>query len=258
MAAELPGTEDESSARAIVQEAVAALSGARDDIPAGFVTQLFGHAVPEDLVRFGAVDVATLAERTWDFLAERQPGAPKIRCETVALTESGPLTSISVIEIVNDDMPFLFDSVMGELAVRRLPVRLVAHPVFGVRRDGGRLVALGARDMADSVPESVIHIHLDAIDETAARAILVAALDGVLTQVRLAVTDWQPMLRRLSSVVSELKNNPPPLPVGEIAEAIQFLQWLQADNFTFLGMRDYRFDGQQLVPDFDSGLGIMR
>ena len=58
--------------------------------------------------------------------------------------------------------------------------------------------------------------------------------------------------------IAELKANPPPLPVDEIAEAIQFLQWLLTDNFTFLGVRDYNVDGQSLQPDFDSALGIMR
>ena len=258
MSAELSASEDESLAHAIVADAGAALSKANGDIPADFVARLFGRAVPEDLVRYGAADLAALAQGAWNFLAERPPGMPKIRCETMALTDSGPLKAISVIEIVNDDMPFLFDSVMGELADRRLPPRLVVHPVFGVRRDGGQLIALGARDMADSARESVIHIHLDAIGEASACTELVGALDNVLAQVRLAVTDWKPMLERVAAIVSELKNNPPPLPVGEIAEAVQFLQWLEGDNFTFLGMRDYHFDGERLVPDFDSGLGIMR
>ncbi len=61
-----------------------------------------------------------------------------------------------------------------------------------------------------------------------------------------------------TAVVAELKTNPPPLPVDEIAEAIQFLQWLLADNFTFLGLRDYAVDGAALKPEFDSSLGIMR
>ena len=55
--------------------------------------------------------------------------------------------------------------------------------------------------------------------------------------------DWRAMLERVTASVDELKTNPPPLPVDEIAEAIQFLQWLLADNFTFLGVRDYAFDG---------------
>ena len=59
----------------------------------------------------------------------------------------------------------------------------------------------------------------------------------------LAVQDWRPMLGRVDEVIADLKTNPPPLPVDEIAEAIQFLEWLAADNFTFLGVRDYALDG---------------
>ena len=66
------------------------------------------------------------------------------------------------------------------------------------------------------------------------------------------------MLERANSIVADLKTNPPPLPVDEIAEAIQFLQWLLADNFTFLGVRNYTFDGNALQADFDNALGIMR
>ena len=58
------------------------------------------------------------------------------------------------------------------------------------------------------------------------------------------------MRDRVTPIVAELKTTPPPLPVDEIAEAIQFLQWLLADNFTFLGVRDYRLDGQMLEPGF--------
>ena len=155
-------------------------------------------------------------------------------------------------------MPFLFDSVIGELSDRKLAVRLVAHPVFGVTRQGAKLIALGAPDAAGSKRESFIHIHIDPIEEAAARADLVRGLQAVLEEVRLAVQDWRPMIERVNAVIAELKTNPPPLPVDEIAEAIQFLQWLSADNFTFLGLRDYTFDGHALKPDFDSALGIMR
>ena len=192
------------------------------------------------------------------FCKDRPPGAPKIRCETVTLKESGGRKSVSVIEIVNDDMPFLVDSVMGELAERRLTVQLVAHPVFGVQRDGAKLLALGAADAAGNARESFIHIHLEPIADEAVRAGVVRALGEVLGEVRLAVQDWRAMLERANSIVADLKTNPPPLPVDEIAEAIQFLQWLLADNFTFLGVRNYTFDGNALKPDFDDALGIMR
>src|SRR5262252_8425586 len=257
MAVELPASDEEKAACNVIELAGAALARRRRDIPGTFVAQLLGRCVPEDVVRYGADDIVALAERAYDFQSDRTPGTPKIRCETVPLTASGGRKAISVIEIVNDDMPFLVDSVMGELAERRLDVCLVAHPMFAVKRDNSKLVALGAPD-AQSKRESFIHIHLASVIDDAAREEVVRALEVVLGEVRVAVHDWKTMRERVDAIISELKSNPPPLRVDEIAEAIQFLQWLLADNFTFLGLRDYRVDGQALEPDFQSALGIMR
>jgi glutamate dehydrogenase len=257
MAVEHPGSAEETTAREVIDEAGRLLAARRPDIPATFVVQLYGHAIPEDLIAYIATDFANLAERAWDFLAERAPGTMKIRCDTLQLKGSEH-QAISIIEIANDDMPFLVDSVMGELADRRLDIRLVVHPVFGVRRQQGRLVSFDHAGVPDSARESFIQVHVDAIAGEAACGEIVNTLRSVLTEVRLAVSDWRAMLDRINGTVDDLKTNPPPLPVDEIAEAIQFLQWLLADHFTFLGVRDYHFDGHELVADHDSALGIMR
>ena len=93
--------------------------------------------------------------------------------------------------------------------------------------------------------ESFIHIHVERIDDDARRAEIVQSLEQVLAEVRLAVQDWRPMLSRVDDVITELKSNPPPVPVDDIAEAIQFLEWLAADNFTLLGVRDYALHRQE-------------
>ena len=67
----------------------------------------------------------------------------------------------------------------------------------------------------------------------------------MLADVRVCVQDWRPMLSRVGEVIADIKNNPPPLPVEEIAEATQFLEWLVANNFTFLGVREYRLTGDE-------------
>ena len=255
---ERPVNEQEAAARAIVHQAGLALLARRGDIPKAFFVRLFAHAAPDDVLQYGSEDIAALAERAYDYVKQRQPGDSKIRCETVPLNDSGERKAVTVIEVNNDDMPFLVDSVIGEIADRKLDVRLVSHPVFGVQRKGGELISVGAPNAANALRESFIQIHVEPIDDSAVRADLVAALEGVLGEVRLAVQDWRPMLDHVNKIVDDLKTNPPPLPVDEIAEAIQFLQWLLADNFTFLGVRDYNVDGQTLEADFDSGLGIMR
>src|ERR1041385_8420065 len=182
MAVERHCSEEEGLAHTAIAQAQAALKERRTDIPPDFVAQLFGQAVPEDVVRYAA-DLAALAERAFDFLAKRTLGSPKVFCDTLAL--QGSRQTITVVEVVNDDMPFLLDSVMGELAARKLAVRLVAHPVLRVKRHGGALVGLGD----DGVRESFIHIHLDAIEDAAARADLQRGLEAVLGEVRLAVQD---------------------------------------------------------------------
>jgi glutamate dehydrogenase len=50
-------------------------------------------------------------------------------------TKGGKAKNLTVIEIVNDNMPFLVDSVMDELQDSKLEVHLVLHPIFIVERD---------------------------------------------------------------------------------------------------------------------------
>ncbi len=258
MAGELPDIEEEGLAHDTMAQAGQMLHGRRQDIPAAFVTQLYGRTVPEDVVRYDPVELAALAERAFDFLRTRAPGEPKIRCETVRLHESGERKLVTVVEAVNDDMPFLVDSVMGELGETKHEIRLAAHPVLRVRREGGQLADIAGADASQHTRESFIHVHIETITDPAACAEIEKALAAVLMEVRLAVQDWRPMLERVNAIIADLKTNPPPLPVDEIAEAVQFLQWLAADNFTFLGVRNYIVDGNELRPDYDSALGIMR
>src|SRR3974390_612601 len=221
MAVEFTAGEDENAARRCIEQAGSRLANVRADIPADFVARLYSRVVPEDVVRYGAADLADLAKQAFDFLEQRTPGAPKIRCETVALKASGESQAVTVIEIVNDDMPFLLDSVMGELADRGVEVRLVAHPVIGVQRDGNKLTMLGTAEAMTDRKSTFIHIHCAPIPDAALRGAIIGELQKVLGEVRLAVQDWQAMRERVTAIVTELKDNPPPLPVDEIGGASQ-------------------------------------
>jgi len=256
--ADRPASEERAARTRIAAAAKLLNEGAPQD----FVSSLFGNAAPEDLVAYTPDELASLAVEAYAFLARRKPGSAKIRIDHPKGSRDC-LDAISVIEIVNDDMPFLVDSVMGELTERGLVVRLVVHPILAVERDkSGKLSASPqvARRKDGEVRESFIHVHVARIEDAARRAAIVQALENVLTQVRLCVQDWKPMLGRIGDMIKELKANPPPVPVDDIAEAIQFLEWLEADNFTLFGVRDYVFagKGRDLVPATASGLGILR
>ena len=260
--AALLGSEDERSAQALTAAANRLIGNGGAALP-GFVGLLFARTAPEDLIGYTPDELVTLACDASEFLATRRRGEPKIRFESPSAAAGKRLSSISVIEVVNDDMPFLVDSVMGELNEHGLDIRLVAHPTFGVTRDSqGQLTRLIAEAPAgDGVfRESFIHIHVERIEDAIRRTEIVQALERVAADVRMCVQDWRAMLARVGEVIADLKANPPPLLVNDIAEAIQLLQWLVGNNFTFLGVREYAFTGKarELEPRFETGLGLLR
>jgi glutamate dehydrogenase len=233
----LPAADGDRTRSALIGAAAAALAGRNRDVPPDFVAELFGHAVPEDFARYRPEELVGIAEQSWALLQERKSGAPKIRFEPAAAKPG-----VAVLEMINDDMPFLVDSIVGEISERDLDIRLLVHPVFTVERsETGKLNAFRGAHKGNGRRESFIHIHVDDDGDDAARADLVRTLADILAEVRVCVQDWRPMLARLSEVTAELRAAPPPLPADEIAEAIEFLQWIATDNFTLPRARDYAY-----------------
>ena len=69
----------------------------------------------------------------------------------------------------------------------------------------------------------------------------VEGLERVYADVAVAVATGSPMRARVADAsrpTAAIRRRSPP---DEIAEAIAFLDWMVADNFTFLGVREYRF-----------------
>jgi glutamate dehydrogenase len=251
-----PRAAQENATQSLIGAATAILAARRPDIPGNFLADLLAQALPDDLQHYAADELAGLTEQAWSFLQARDPGAAKI-----GFTPAASPRGEAILQIVNDDMPFLVDSVLGELGERGLDIRLLAHPVFTVERDqAGKLSAFKGARKSQGHRESYIHILAGGAENESERADIVRDLHQILSEVAVCVRDWRPMLARVGEVVAELQANPPPLAADEIAEAIQFLQWLAADNFTLLGARDYAYDerARELTPKLETGLGLLR
>ncbi|QIG94399.1 NAD-glutamate dehydrogenase [Bradyrhizobium sp. 6(2017)] len=230
--------------------------------PRSFAELLFGYTNVEDLANHDALSLAFLAEQAWEHVQQRTAGSADIRVVNPMMPDG---REISVLEILNDNMPFLFDSTTAELAEQGIEVTLVAHPILAVERDDqGKLLRFHGETLpegAKGTRESLIHLHITRLDADADRQKLIDGLTRSLSDVRACVTDWRAMRDRVEDAIKTFSSNPPPLPIDEVAEANQFLQWLCADNFTFLGVREYRFS-----PDGDAsddittgkGLGVLR
>jgi glutamate dehydrogenase len=221
-----------------------------------FIAQFYEHVPPADVAERTPRNLYGAALSLWQFGERRRVGQAKIRVYNPDPVADGWSSPHTIVEIVNDDMPFLVDSVTGAINASNRVVHLIIHPILTVaRRTDGRLGDI----LAPGVPgtrESWIQIEITSEADPADLAWLTQTLSSVLADVRSAVTDWQPMRQVLREIVTDLSAQPSPVPAAELAEAQDFLRWLDDDNFTFLGYREYPFD-RAAKPEHGP-LGILR
>src|SRR5262249_51357072 len=121
---------------------------------------------------------------------------------------------------------------------------------------------LFSADQPSDPAHRVSHIQLHLAPLTGAQAEeLIERVQTVLEQTHLTVSDWKPMLTRLDTVISELSAYEAGRRKADRDEALAFLSWLRAGNFTFLGMREYIYSGKgvdaKVERDRGAGLGIL-
>lgn len=228
-----------------------------------FARQYYARAAPEDLLAEDPEDLYGAVLSHWNFSRRRRPGATDIRVFNPSYDEYGWRSTHTVVEIVNDDMPFLVDSVTMELNRHGLAVHRIFHPVLRVQRDSsGQLLDIVPNEAADGLHESFMHVEVDQRTDPAFLERLRQNLGRVLNDVRIAVADWQAMRRQMQAVVAELDPQRLPQSAEEVADCRAFLDWIAENHFTLLGYRNYDLVEQNgevvlsTVPH--SGLGILR
>ncbi|MDX6752311.1 NAD-glutamate dehydrogenase [Geminicoccaceae bacterium 1502E] len=249
---------------------VVRLVGAR--LPAGpgelvgrFVRRYLRDVAPEDLLDRQALDLYGAVLAHFRAGEQRRDGATKVRAYNPDLEQHGWQSTHTIVEIVNDDMPFLVDSVSMELSRHGLGIHLIIHPIMTVRRDArGRLEDVaGERRAADDgwQAESFMHFEIDRQSDEALLARLEGDLTRVLGDVRRAVEDWPEMRRRLDEAIAEWASSAPP-ELRRDGEVEAFLRWLAEDHFTFLGAAGYVLEDGAEAPRLrqtaGSALGILR
>jgi len=222
-----------------------------------FASAFYRRLTEEELPSHDAQGWAALAHDLLGFAARRKRGTALVRLFNPAKATHGWESPHTVLQIVNDDMPFLVDSVSMALADMGIGVHVLGHPIIQIGRDrAGRLTGVGEGDA-----ESVMHLEIDRqTAEDMAR--IEARLREVLADVRAIVADWDAMRERMRVVAADLGDAPLPVSDEERAEARAFLDWAADDHFTFFGYREYalRRKGREelLVPVEGSGLGLLR
>ena len=228
-----------------------------------FVVRYFRQVDPEELAERHLADLYGAALSHWNFARKREPGRAKVRAFNPTIEEHGWQSTHTVIEIVNDDMPFLVDTVTMEVNRHGLTLHLIMHPLLAAtRKADGTLSGLAAESESPSRRESFIHVEVDRITEQERLDDLAADVARVLGDVRMAFEDWQKMQDQVEAILADIERNPPPIAADELAESNAFLRWLADSHFTFLGYRRHDLvsiegtDALKIIAG--SSLGILR
>ena len=154
--------------------------------------------------------------------ADRTLGRSSMAIESVS--DERRLTRIA---IVNDDMPFLVDSVAASIAALGLSIDRLVHPVIPVERDKkGLLTGIPDGDPEDAYWESMIYIEAARVDAKTRRQ-LQESLKETLADVRAAVTDWADVQEAMSADAARIRESD--------EEGAELLEWLNSGMLTQLG-----------------------
>ncbi|CAG9172644.1 NAD-specific glutamate dehydrogenase [Cupriavidus laharis] len=248
------------------------LAFARERLPAaGFdllepiLRHYYDQTDSDDLIHREVADMYGAVMAHWQTAQKFVSGAARIRVYNPSLEEHGWHSDHTVVEIVNNDMPFLVDSVTMEINRLGLALHSAIHPVFRVWRGakGGieKIELGGAGGDAESHLESFIHFEVDRTGEPARLEALRSGIARVLGDVRAAVEDWQRMRDITEATIGNMAQAPD-ANSADSTEGRAVLQWMLDNHFTFLGQRDYQLISQDQryflrgIPD--TGCGILR
>jgi glutamate dehydrogenase len=202
---------------------------------------------PEEVPGITARDLAGLLLDFWRFGAAAHGETPTARLIRAKGADGRDLKS-DLLEIIQPDAPFLVDSVMGEIGEWGAEVKAMFHPIIG----------------EGETRRSMIQVWLSPVGEER-RAGLIENVLAALADVRAAVADFPAMLALMARSIAELAKAAPG-GAEAVAEEVEFLRWMDAGHFVFLGARIYEYprtpDGgyaaEEPLYQPEGSLGVLR
>ena len=201
-----------------------------------FIRQYFGSTSPQDLEKIGVIDLYGAMICHWRFLNHRAVGETKVHVYNPQFEQYGWQSTHTVIEIIQDDMPFLLDSVRMELNRRGLTAHMILHlgNLHIERNSSGEITQIfdKNKESSQSTAEAPLFFEIDKQSDANTLIEIKDSIESVLQDVKDSVSDWGNMCDKMNHIIEEL----PSYSNGdEIGEQIAFLKWLCENNFTFLG-----------------------
>lgn len=230
-----------------------------------FAKSLYSNMSKEDLAHRNDSDLYGAALSLWNSLEKNTSDDAVVRVFNPEVAKDGWQSSHTIVEIIAKDMPFLVDSVRMAMSRENIASHLLLHSPLKIQRDKNAKISAVSNLKAEqesSSTKTVFFIEIDRQTDSSVIDSFKKELESVLSDVSTAVEDWQPIRKKLIAVSKELPKRNHNNNASEVAETVEFLDWLVKDNFTLMGYRQYDLSpvqgDYQLKGKIEGSLGLMK
>jgi len=230
-----------------------------------FAEQLFTSLFLDEFKGRRVTDILGLIISAWKFVSNFDGKHAKVEVFNPNLEVSGWQSSHTVLMVLQKSVPFIVDSVRMELSAREIKTHSIQYSTIRCNRDkkGGVTEFVVKNDMLQKEEETLVFIEVDKHSDKTALTRLRKSIVSIMDDVTITVNDYEEMLshtiessKQLSTTKSKVINS------SDMAEGVDFLNWIKDDRFTFLGYVEYKLAGtgknQKLEPIKGTELGILR
>ena len=216
-----------------------------------FARLSFERIAAADLTDRSPDDDASLTIDTWKRFQRRNVDEIQIQVANPVHARDGWQSNHTTVWIMTRDMPFVVDSVLMALSHNGQVTHHLNNVVFAVDRAADGSIESLSRTLDHPNRELLLYAEVDRLaDEDLAD--LESRLQATIRDLEAVIGDFGAMKAKLA----ELKTLAQGSPAGD-EESLAFLDWLAADNFTFLGFRSFEYSGDCMRQVGDP-LGILR
>tara|TARA_R110002073_G_scaffold3855_3_gene25737 strand:- start:57093 stop:61961 length:4869 start_codon:yes stop_codon:yes gene_type:complete len=216
-------------------------------------------------------DILGLLVSARKFIQQYDGKSAKVAIFDPNLEEHGWQSSHTTLMIMQNNMPFIVDSMRMTLASREVKTHTIQYASFQIERDDkGKLEAFKSHKHKvhdASLGEGLVFIEIDRHTDEDSKQALKECISVVLDDVAVTVSDYSAMQEKTHQIRQELESlktlkSEHNFDEAEITETLNFLEWLTKDHFAFLGFVDLEIKEAKkthvMAPVKGSELGVIK
>lgn len=211
-----------------------------------YIKIFFSGSVGKDFTDYKIEELFNLALANFKFFSQKPVNNFKIKICNPSIKEDGFESPYTILNIVNDDMPFLVDSVVIQFDSLGIEIKNIIHPILTTTRSvDGQIISFIKE--SEKANESVMQLHLTKIADDQLE-VLETRLMQILETVKMAVLDWSKMIdlakksgQNLSNQSSKIFSNKNAVNnvSFDVFEAVNFIDWVVDNKFILLGAIEF-------------------